>query len=268
MKAWIVSDIHLTRLPGMTLSPPFAVPDADICICAGDTAGEISTAIDYFLADVEPIMPVVMTLGNHEYVGLTIDKAIQRAKRRAAGSNIHILENETVELGGVRFIGATLWTDFEVEQGDGDELPPELRLQIAKQDIGNYIGDYTEIRSSTDHGMPLTPDETIDRHHVSRAYLERQLAIPFPGKTVVVSHHAPLPRSLDRRFAGNVSNAAYASDLSALIARGRPDYWMHGHVHQHADYLEGRTRVICNARGFSSDRRFDNGFDPGLVITI
>ncbi len=267
MRAWIVSDIHLSRLPGMTLSPPFPVPDADICIVAGDTASEVSTAIDYFLTDVEPIMPVVMTLGNHEYVGLTIDKAIERAKRRAAGSNIHILENESLVLDGVRFVGATLWTDFEVDTGDDAELPVEYRLEIAKREIPRCIGDYTDIKSSVTEGMPLTPDETISRHKVSRAFIEQELASPFNGRTVVLTHHAPLPRSLDNRFAGNVSNAAYASDLAALIADGKPDYWIHGHVHQHFDYHEGRTRIISNPRGFSSDRP-SAGFDPAMVITI
>lgn len=268
MRAWIVSDIHLTRLPGMSLSPPFPVPEADVCIVAGDTAGEVSTAVDYFLTDVEPIMPVLMSLGNHEYVGLTIDKAIERAKRRASGSNLHILENETLVLDGVRFIGATLWTDCEVETGDEIELPVELRLDIAKRDLPKYIGDYTEIRSSKGDGSSLTPEETIARHKVSRAFIEAELARPFSGKTVVLTHHAPLPRSLDKRFAGNVSNAAYASDLSEVIANGKPDYWIHGHIHQHSDYREGRTRIICNPRGFSSDRRFDNGFDPAMVISI
>jgi Icc-related predicted phosphoesterase len=268
MKAWIISDIHLTRLPGMSVSPPFHVPDADICVVAGDTAGEISTAIDFLLTDIEPIMPVVMTLGNHEYVGLTIDKAIERAKRRASGSNLHILENETLVLGGVRFVGATLWTDFEVETGDEGELPPELRLEIAKNEMPRYIGDYTEIRSSTHLGLPLRPDETIERHKTSRSFIEAELARPFAGKTMVLSHHAPLPRSLDKRFAGNVSNAAYASDLSSVIEVGKPDYWVHGHVHQFSDYVHDRTRVICNPRGFSSDRRFDSGFDAGFVIVL
>jgi Icc-related predicted phosphoesterase len=268
MRAWIVSDIHLARMPGMSLSPPFPVPDADICIVAGDTAGEVATAVDFLLTDIEPIMPVVMTLGNHEYVGLTIDKAIERAKRRASGSNLHILENETVVLGGVRFIGATLWTDFEVETGDEEELPIELRLEIAKRDAPRCIGDYTEIRCSTMPGMPLTPDETIERHKVSRAFIEAELARPFGGKTLVLSHHAPLPMSLDKRFAGNVSNAAYASDLSMVIRAGRPDYWVHGHIHQFSDYVYDRTRVICNPRGFSSDRRFDNGFDAGFVVSL
>lgn len=267
MRAWTISDIHLTRMPGMTLQPPFAVPKADICIIAGDTSGTLSTALDYVLEDIEPSMPVIKVLGNHEYCGLTIDRAIARARRRAEGTNLHILENDTLVIGSTRFIGATLWTDLEVETGDEFELPVELRLEIAMQDIAKHIGDYTEINSSFPEGGRLTPIETKKRHFESREFIANELSKPFAGKTVVVTHHAPLPRSLDPRFAGSLANAAYASDLSGLIASGRPDFWIHGHVHMAFDYLEGTTRIVCNPRGFSNERGRSN-FQPDLILNI
>jgi Icc-related predicted phosphoesterase len=267
MKAWIVSDIHLTRMPGMITSAPFPVPDADVCIVAGDTSGTLSTAIDFLLTDIEPIMPVVMTLGNHEYVGLSIEKAIARTRRRVEGTGIHFLENDTCVMGDVRFIGATLWTDFALEVGDEAELPRDLRVEVAKLEMKNHIADYTEILSSEGNSYLLTPDETIRRHFESRAYFEQELRKPFNGRTVVVSHHAPLPQSIDNRFASSVSNAAYASDLSDLIDACGPDFWMHGHVHQPFDYRRARTRFICNPRGFSNERE-RNGFIPDLVIDI
>jgi len=267
MKAWIVSDIHLTRLPGMTTAAPFPVPDADVCIVAGDTSGTLSTAIDFLLTDIEPIMPVVMTLGNHEYFGLSIERALARTRRRTSGTGIHFLENDTVTIGDVRFIGATLWTDFEIETGEEAELPPDLRLEVAKLEMKKHVSDYTEILSDSAGSHLLTPDETIRRHWESRAYFEQALRKPFNGRTVVVSHHAPLPQSIDKRFWGQISNAGYASDLSTLIDACEPDYWVHGHVHQPFDYRRGRTRVICNPRGFFNERE-RNGFIPDLVIEI
>lgn len=267
MKAWIVSDHHLFRMAGMTLSTPVAIPaEADLCIVAGDVSSELDVSLAYLLHEVAPHMPVVAVLGNHEYYGgTTIDTALAVARKATAGSRVHILENAAVEIGGVRFIGATLWTDFEIPTGEGDEnIPAAIRLEIARNDLD--VIDINEIQSDRRPGEFVDVDELRDRHLESRAFIKRTLAEPFAGKTVVLSHHAPLVASLDARFAGNLSNSAYASDLSKLIAAGRPDYWIHGHIHQARDYIEAETRIICNPRGFSNDER--NGFRPGLVVNI
>lgn len=99
---------------------------------------------------------------------------------------------------------------------------------------------------------------------------------PFDGRTVVVTHHAPHPDSVHPRFAGNLLNPAFASDLSALM--GPADLWIHGHVHDSFDYQVNGTRVIANPRGYALNRQsvqspeqleWENPlFDPRLVIEI
>ncbi|MCJ2054098.1 hypothetical protein [Methylobacterium sp. J-070] len=60
-------------------------------------------------------------------------------------------------------------------------------------------------------------------------------------------------------------NPAFASDLAGLIDAGRPDLWIHGHVHACTDHRVGATRILCNPRGY--DR--ENGrFDPALVVEV
>lgn len=168
-------------MPGMTTSAPFPVPDADVSVVAGDTSSTLSTAIDFLLTDIAPVMPVVMTLGNHEYFGMSIDKAIERTRRKTTGTDVHFLENNTITLGDVRFTGATLWTDFAFEVGDDAELPVNLRVEVAKLEMKNHVSDYTEIRSSNGDTHLLTPDETIRRHMESRSYFEQELRKPFTG---------------------------------------------------------------------------------------
>jgi hypothetical protein len=53
-------------------------------------------------------------LGNHEFYGQKIPKLIDEIKEVAQGSNVHVLENQSVEIGDVVFLGATLWTDFRL----------------------------------------------------------------------------------------------------------------------------------------------------------
>ena len=60
-------------------------------------------------------------------------------------------------------------------------------------------------------------------------------------------------------------NAAYASDLSAVIESGRPALWVHGLTHDSRDYLVGETHIVCNPRGYDDE---NVRFDPALVVRV
>ncbi len=270
MKAWIVSDIHATNVAYSQLDQ-LEVPEADICICAGDISGITELSMEFLRRFISPHMPVVCVLGNHDYYGSSIDEALESA-RRHAGRNITVLENETTVVDGVRIIGATLWTDFEVEHGrEGGELPLPERKALALSKSKQLMTDFRAILRSDwfKDGMPglLTAKELIARHVESRDFIAKELATPFDGKTVVLSHHAPLARSLHPAFLGDPTNGAFASDLSGVFQIGKPDYWIHGHVHHFFDYQEGGTRVLCNPRGYRQERGL-TGFIPGLVVDL
>ena len=103
------------------------------------------------------------------------------------------------------------------------------------------------------------------RHRASRGFLERQFAVPYDGPTLVITHHAPHPRSLDARYAHDGTDPFFASDLTGPITEHEPDVWVHGHVHKHNDYRIGRTRIVSNPRGYPHER---TGHDPEFVIDI
>lgn len=269
MKAYIISDLHMP--PMAYFMGHFPVPEADICINAGDTCGHVDFALDFLKHVIAPHMPVVTTLGNHDYYGTSIDSALEHARKMTAGTNIHVLENETFEIGDLRIVGATLWTDYEVPWGIPNELPVNERLEKAFHVCPREITDFREIRRSDERKEGetgfITIQELIRRHRDSRAFIETELVKPFDGKTMVLTHHAPSPRSINPQYMGYVSNAGFASDLSDAIHAGKPEFWVHGHVHHFLDYTEGETRVICNARGYS-DERDVNGSIPGFVIDL
>lgn len=272
MRAWIISDIH--TFPMDWYRSRLAVPDADVCICAGDIADSIYSSIDYLRVELAHRMPVVAVLGNHDFYGVSIDRALEIARKELRGTDVHLLENEAIVLNGVRFLGATLWTDYEVAHGslDGEpELPLEARRDLAFHVCIREITDFRQIFRS-DERRPgetgyVTVQELIARHAESRAFIEHELEKPFSGKTVVVTHHAPTPLSIHPSYIGSPTNAAFVSDLTEVIRIGKPWYWIHGHVHHYFDYFEGETRVLCNPRGYRHERDF-NGFRPGFVIEI
>jgi len=268
MRAWIISDLHSTFLD-LAFGRQVVVPDADLCVCAGDIADKIERAIDFLHAEIAPHMPVVATLGNHDYYGSSVDYALEYARRWNAGTNVHVLENETFRKGDLRILGATLWTDFSI----GLQILPDDEFEAQRDSVmkqcSAYSRDFQKIfRSDARVGREggfVSAKELLARHWGSRRFIDSELAKPFDGTTMVLTHHAILPRSLDGQYAGHISNAAIASDLSTLIKQGRPHFWVHGHTHRFQDYIKGSTRILCNPRGQIGEAP-RNGFRPGFVV--
>lgn len=269
MKVWLISDMHSSPLD-LLYGNSLVIPEADLCVCAGDIAGSIERSMNYVLSEIAHRMPVVMTLGNHDYYGSTISRTLDYVRRETVGTNVHVLENDEFRKDDLRIIGATLWTDYGVRAHAGGRLPIQERRAFAMEGCYRVMVDFRAILRSDERqdgqGGFVTPEEIFSRHRESRAYIENRLKEPFDGSTMVLTHHAPSPRSLDRRFKGQVSNAAFASDLSAVIRKRRPTFWVHGHIHRFCDYREGETRILCNPMGYHRERSGWTGFRPGFVI--
>jgi predicted phosphohydrolase len=268
MKAWIISDMHVTQAD---MTAEIEIPPADVCLCAGDVSEFVEHGLEFLKRRIAPTIPVVLVLGNHDYYGNTIAGALAEARERGDGHNIHILENDTLAIDHIRIIGATLWTDYHIPWGAEDELPLPERAQAAVYFCRREMLDFREI-----HGSPPFPDgmprliasrEIIARHAESKGFISNEMAKPWNGKTIVMTHHAPSPRSLLKQYQGRAANAAFASDLTEVILKGRPDIWVHGHIHQFHDYIEGDTRVICNPLGYRHERG-KNGYRSGFVIEL
>nr|WP_250813058.1 metallophosphoesterase [Neorhizobium tomejilense] len=247
------------------------VPDADICVCVGDVSDLISTSIAYLKHNIAPHMPVVLVLGNHDFYGSSINYGLEQARIQTKGTNIHLLENQRIDIDGCRFIGATLWTDFAVAIGGDEHLQPEERRTKAFELLPHQMADCSCIfrsdeRRPGENGM-VTVREILTRHQESRRFFDQELSEEFDGRTVVMSHHAPLTESFDHRFYGHVTNAGFASDLSDMIIRRKPSVWVHGHIHRARDYIFHKTWILSNPRGYGFEREM-NGFQPGLVVDL
>lgn len=234
MKIQLASDLHLEflerRFPGERLIVP--TPGADLLVLAGDIHNG-SKAVALF-ADWP--VPVIYLAGNHEFYGHSWEQTRVDLREACADTNITFLDNNAIELGGVRILGCTLWTD--------------LRLRGFTQSqhmtaVEEALNDYQLIR--TQEGTLRTQD-TLEDHAQSRRWLEHELAKPFAGKTVVVTHHGPHPLSIHPRYAGDRANAGFVSDLTPLMQN--VDLWLHGHVHDSFDYQVKGCRVVANPAGY------------------
>lgn len=238
MRIALYSDLHLEtfrRLPELAAVPEPKEP-VDLVILAGD--------IHQGTQGLEALARLgkghIYVSGNHEYYHEDIEILDQKLFDKAEQLGLHYLQRTSVVINGVRFLGCTLWTDYNIQPGwrFGAEL-------VAKA----FLPDYKLIRF---RGKKFTPQQGIDLHQENVAWLKQKLDEPFTGKTVVVTHHAPHAGSIHPRFALSPINAAFVSDLTSLM--GKADLWLHGHMHDSFDYNihanGGSTRVIANPRGY------------------
>jgi Icc-related predicted phosphoesterase len=248
MRLQVLSDLHLEMGP---FEPEAA--NADVVVLAGDihvgTEG-LKWARQHFGGK-----PVIYVLGNHEFYYHSIPELTEALKRETNGSHIHVLENDAVEIGGVAFLGCTLWTDFELFRDAA------TAMVVADQ----WMRDFTVIQRKSQKRW-FRPWECVKLFAESVAWLKGELAKHDPDRTVVVTHHAPSPRSIPPHHAGSALNPAFASDLEDLIKESGVRLWIHGHIHHNVDYRIGATRIYANQRGYAGEVLQD--FKPGAVIKI
>jgi predicted phosphodiesterase len=247
MKLHILTDLHIEF--GDFMPPPI---DADVVVLAGDIGLGISGV--RWAAQRFPHTPVIYIAGNHEFY--RHDIALIDELRVAAKDNIHLLENDSIEINGVRFLGTTLWTDFAL-YGDVEQL-------AAMQYAEGRMNDYAIIAN---RNRRFRPQDSLAIHTRSRHWLAAKLTEPFDGETVVVTHHAPSARSIHGRFRDSPLSAAFASNLEKMIGADRVALWIHGHMHDSFDYEIDGTRVVCNPRGYTPDA-LNPDFRPDLVVDI
>jgi Icc-related predicted phosphoesterase len=272
MKVLVLSDLHLEFAP----FEPVPDLDFDVVILAGDIHSPAKRAVQW-AADRFRDKPVVYLLGNHEYYDGRLDKTLAEARREAEGTNVHLLDGDELVIDGVRFLGATLWTDFAlaIETPEGPISDVARAMKMAT----NLLNDYALIRTMDESAEPdtwrdkqgrkLQAADTLRIHQAQRAWLQERLSEPFAGSTVVVTHHAPHRGSLAQRYADDWSSGAFVTELPDTFF-DVPVLRVHGHTHQQFDYRVRSCRVVSNPRGYVnwSGRIENKEFDPSLIIDL
>lgn len=246
MKALIFSD-HQCDAWGQNTVFPSGI-EADVAIVAGDHSPNLISSV-MALSRLADQMPVIYVPGNRDYYGTDYQKANELALEIAEKTGVHLLINSSHDINGVRFIGSTLWTDFQL---DGPHRAEELLK-------GNFLADNVAIED-------WSPQRQLVEHKKARAFIEGKLQEPFAGIKVVVTHQTPHRNSVHARYNGSPYNGCFTTDLSVLFEDlSAPDLWVHGGVHSNHDYLVGNSRVLCNSRGYFGE---NSEYVDNLIVDL
>lgn len=261
MRLHVLSDLHEEF---GAFEPPDV--EVDVTVLAGDTY----TKGRGLRPGTRFGRPVVMVAGNHEFYDGAVDTALPKLRAALVREfpEVTLLENEEAVIGGTRFLGCTLWSDFRLRAGDD--------LVGVKRDANACVGhrhgprmmDFWNIRVARDGYRKFRPLDAATLHARSVAWLDERFAAPFDGPTAVVTHHAPSPRCLPAGWWDDPMSCAYASDMDALIERWRPAAWIWGHVHTSVPAFRiGETLMVSNPRGYTP-WGLNPAFDPRLVMHL
>ena len=251
MRINIASDLHLETYKWFPKFSPRKAShmfqglfSGDLLILAGDIVDNHRMLAEWLsLCSV----PVIYVLGNHEYYGKSLERT-ESLFRHALDDlpHVHFLNGEGVVVKGVRFVGATLWSDFDGEN------------PLVMEECRERVKDFREVEG-------ITTAKVLELFHKERDWIDAELSTPFDGPTVVVTHYAPSPQS-DSEFHGSLLRGGFVTDLEAMIRKHQPELWIHGHTHENCDYTVGETRVLSNQSGYGWEEAH-KGFRP-LAVEI
>ena len=288
MNIQLLSDLHLESHPHFSAQP---LAGADVLVLAGDIGSyQLNSDLtrlavpDFGLARFSPRpvheggaawpTPVIFVPGNHEYDGLEFDEAHQRLRQACERWGLIWLEQESVVLQGVRFVGCTLWSDFDAlssaagtpANAAAAAAPGALAEQLKARDKAFRAANfYLRKNHSLQGGAPMLAEQVREQALKSQRWLRQALATGFDGTTVAVTHFAPSLLSADPRYGLTPGTAGFCNALDDLLPAAQ--LWLHGHLHCPQDYVSRGCRVVANPLGYARKGEQKN-YRPELLIGV
>lgn len=261
LKIHLISDLH-----SEFADYPYKAPEGtDVVVAAGDIYKGENTPQklrEMFGKD----LPILFIPGNHEYYKSSFIETNEQFKIKCIENKIAFIHNGMTTIDDVAFFGGTFWSDYMLY---GEEYK-----QISKLIAKDSINDFRLIDYRKQPWERFTVEKTELEHRATKKFIEEMLQYTTEKqlKTVIVTHMAPHPKSIHSKWGKDYLNAYYVSDQTELIEKYKPNLWLHGHTHDSFDYTVDKTRIVCNPRGYSSQKNpFDQenpNFNKNLLIEI
>lgn len=241
MKIKLLSDLHLEFGVRLTEQPYSRYRGEDVLVLAGDIhigGLDVIRVLDAFRRAGYP--HIVYVAGNHEYYSPTPRAAFHKELTEYCLQypNVHFLDPGVVEINGIRFVGATLYSDF------GGDLEAQ---QSAKKYITDFRNKYN-----------FTPEMCIANYQRDIQFIKEKLA-ESNMPTYVVTHFLPAYEVIHPRWYSKGDpvaiklNKYFASDNGEYLKQLKNVTWLCGHTHDNRDLYVGNTRVVANPIGYPNE---------------
>lgn len=272
------SDLHLEFGNG-TAFESILKPVAPYLALAGDVGRPDQQSYSDFLKYCSQNWQQTFVIaGNHELYndggnseGRKVDSAADRLLHCASISthfpNVHFLNRGRYELDcdGLKLsvLGATLWTNLDTEE----------KQAVAEKGINDfrYIAVDQEPQEDCGPHRLLTAADVLNWHRSDREWLRREIALnaEINRPVIVISHHLPTYKLIDRKYLTSPVNVAFASECSELLTCP-VRAWIAGHTHTASQAVVDRIQLGVNPRGYpgeagtgySHERCFDVDVSP------
>ena len=243
----LISDLHTEFWEGNEERILATLPIAeklDFLVVAGDLVvfgAQSEYIIDVIFSRISKMAETVLYVtGNHEYYGCSKQYAEDTLSKVLRNyGNVYWLDNELVILGGVKFVGGTMWYPV------GDGL--------------NQIYEHQINDSRVIHKFNWAEKENAIFTNIATKCVTPE--------TVVITHHMPHPSCTPLQFKDSTLNRFFVSDQSMVINEKRPRLWMYGHTHTFYDAKLGDTHLLCNPYGYPGERQVAGPY-PQIVVEV
>lgn len=226
MRLDVISDIHLTMFKdqGAKWVANYQ-PVGETLALAGDVAEFHWWALGgYFvLKDLcAKYKNVLFVPGNHEYYHSSFAQANERfADLGTKIANFHYLNEEEMEIDGVKFAGATMW--FR------DDLDNDRHAQ--------YLSDFRLIQNFVPHV-----------YHINKRQVEFLNQVKAD---VIITHHMPHKDTIHPQYRGDDLNRFFLCEMD--VEKIAPKVWIHGHTHKRHRFMVDKTEIVCNPLGYPNE---------------
>jgi Icc-related predicted phosphoesterase len=276
MRVNVISDLHLEF-------KDLYLPGGDVLVISGDACESrtlrkykydsynllgdnghegkrLDRAARFFNEEVTKYRHCIYVMGNHEHYHGKFHKTWHEIVAEMP-NNVHVLEQEVVEIDGIMFMGATLWTNCN--RGD------PMTVNHLNWGMNDYHA-ITYLDAPRSVYRKLHPTDTGLVHRKTMEYFKLMVSEHRDKQFVICTHHAPTFQSVHEHYRHDtLMNGGYASDLSEFILDNENVlFWTHGHMHDPSDYMVGQCRVICNPRGYYGHEQQAQEFDPTVGFDI
>lgn len=244
MNIQILSDLHFefhTDFGDEFIEAYLSPEKVDALVIAGDLGVGKSLIIGvHKLHEVYAGIPIIYVPGNHEYYNSSFEETRELFKELDKRyENLHVLNNKSKMINGELFVGCTLWFS---------ESPNTKRMM-------SHLADHTHIKNFS--------NEVFSENKLCLNFLEWHVC----ESSIVITHNLPSEKSVHEKYEGSPLNDLFVCAVDDLIEERSPKLWIHGHTHDSANYMHGKTHVLCNPLGYVG-QEVNPEFIPKMIVDV